>query len=113
MTLPRSTPSAQGIDAAGLLAFVDAAESGGLGLHSLMVARHGHVVAQGWWRPYAAERVHLAYSLSKTVTATAVGFLVQEGRLSVEDRVLDHFPEIDGAAVPPAGTTCGSSTACR
>ena len=44
-----------------------------------MVVRHGHVVAEGWWRPYAAERVHLAYSLSKTVTATAVGFLVQEG----------------------------------
>ena len=113
MTLPRSTPSAQGIDAAGLLAFVDAAESGGLGLHSLMVARHGHVVAQGWWRPYAAERVHLAYSLSKTVTATAVGFLVQEGRLSVEDRVLDHFPEIDRTTVAPAGTTCASSTASR
>lgn len=100
MTLPRSTPSAQGIDAAGLLAFVEATERGGLGLHSLIVARHGHVVAEGWWRPYAAERVHLAYSLSKTVTATAVGFLVQEGRLTVEDRVLDHFPEIDRATVP-------------
>ena len=99
MTLPRSTPSAQGIDASGLLAFVDAAERGGLGLHSLIVARHGHVVAQGWWQPYAAERVHLAYSLSKTVTATAIAFLVQEGRLSLEDRVLDHFPEINGAAV--------------
>ncbi len=113
MTLPRSTPSAQGLDASGLLAFVDAAESGGLGLHGLMVARHGHVVAQGWWSPYAAERVHLAYSLSKTVTATAVGFLVQEGRLSVEDRVLDHFPELDRATWRPAGTTCASSTACR
>ena len=115
MTLPRSTPSAQGIDAAGLLAFVDAAESGGLGLHSLMVARHGHVVAQGWWRPYAAERVHLAYSLSKTVTATAVGFLVQEGRLSLEDRGARPLParSTRTAVARRAGTTCASSTACR
>ena len=100
MTLPRSTPSAQGVDATGIHAFVDAAERDRLGLHSLMVVRHGHVVAEGWWKPYAASRVHLAYSLSKTVTATAVGFLVQEGRLSVEDLVLDHFPEIDRDAVP-------------
>ncbi|GGM92941.1 hypothetical protein GCM10009721_18530 [Terrabacter tumescens] len=101
MSLPRSTLSAQGVDATGLLALVDAAERDRLGLHSLMVVRHGHVVAEGWWRPYAASRVHLAYSLSKTVTATAVGFLVQEGRLSLDDRVLDHFPELDRSAVAP------------
>jgi CubicO group peptidase (beta-lactamase class C family) len=100
VSLPRSTPSAQGVDAAGLLDLLDAAARDGLGLHSLVVARHGHVIAEGWWSPYAADRVHLAYSLSKTVTATAVGFLVQEGRLSVEDLVLDHFPEIDRDAVP-------------
>ena len=101
MTLPRSTPSAQGVDAAGLLDLVDAVEGGNLGLHSLMVVRHGRVVAEGWWRPYAADRVHLAYSLSKTVTATAVGFLAQEGRLSLDDRVLDHFPDLDRSAVAP------------
>ncbi len=56
-------------------------------------------MAEGWWRPYAAGRAHLAYSLSKTVTATAVGFLVQEGRLSLDDRVLDHFPELDRSVV--------------
>jgi CubicO group peptidase (beta-lactamase class C family) len=99
VTLPRSTPSAQGVDATGILAFVDAAERDDLGLHSLMVVRHGHVVAEGWWGPYAAGRVHLAYSLSKTVTATAVGFLVQEGRLSLDDFVLDHFPELDRRVV--------------
>ncbi len=99
MSLPRSSPSAQGVDAAGIHAFVDAVERDDLGLHSLMVVRHGHVVAEGWWRPYAASRVHLAYSLSKTVTATAVAFLVQEGRLSLDDRVLDHFPELDRSTV--------------
>ena len=100
VTLPRSTPAAQDVDASGLHAFVDAVEAGGLGLHSLMVARHGAVVAEGWWRPYAPDRVHLAYSLSKTLTATAIGFLVNEGRLSLDDLVLDHFPEYDRSTVP-------------
>ncbi|MGO4596493.1 serine hydrolase domain-containing protein [Terrabacter sp. 2RAF25] len=101
MTLPRSSPSAQGVDAAGVLDLVDAVEREHLGLHSIMVVRHGHVVAEGWWRPYAADRVHLAYSLSKTLTATAVGFLAQEGRLSLDDRVLDHFPDVDRDHVAP------------
>ena len=50
--LPTSTPSAQGVDARGILALVDALESDGHDPHSLLVARHGHVIARGWWAPY-------------------------------------------------------------
>ncbi len=95
MNLPHSAPSAQGVDAAGLLAFLAAVREHDLGLHGVMVARHGHVIAQGWVRPYAADRAQLVYSLSKTLTATAVGLLVQEGRLGLDDLVLDHLPEVD------------------
>lgn len=78
-----------------------ALESDGLAPHSVMVARHGQVVAEGWWHPYAAERPALVYSLSKTVTATAVGLLVDEGRLSLDAPVLGFFPEIDSGEVAP------------
>ena len=106
---PTSTPSAQGVDALGLLALVDGLESGGHDPHSLVVARHGHVIARGWWAPYAPERVQLVYSLSKSFTATAVGLLVDEGRLSLDQPVLDLLPpgdlpagiEVSGP-VPPA-----------
>ncbi len=89
--LPSSSPSAEGVDARGILAFVDAVEAAGCELHSLAVARHGRVVAAGWWAPYAASQRPLVYSLSKSLTATAVGFLVDEGRLSVEDRIVDRL----------------------
>ncbi|WP_083283147.1 serine hydrolase [Humibacillus sp. DSM 29435] len=101
MSLPRSTPSAQGVDAAGLRDFVVALENEGLAPHSFMLARHGQVVAEGWWHPYAADRPALVYSLSKTVTATAVGLLVDEGRLSLDAPVLEFFPEIDRGEVAP------------
>lgn len=96
--LPRSTPSAEGVDAAGLLDLLDAAEAHDLGLHSLMVLRHGRVVAEGWWTPYAASRPHLGYSLSKSLTATAVGFLVGEVVLGLDDPVLDLLPPTPHAA---------------
>ena len=101
MSLPRSTPSAQGVDAAGLRDFVVALESEGLAPHSLMLARHGQVVAEGWWHPYSAQRPALVYSLSKAVTATAVGLLVDEGRLGLDDPVLGFFPEVDPAEIAP------------
>ena len=45
--LPRSTPEAQGIPSAAMLALIADAERKALGLHSLMLVRHGHVVAEG------------------------------------------------------------------
>lgn len=101
MSLPRSTPSAQGVDAAGLRDFVLALEAQGLGPHSVMLARHGQVVTEGWWQPYAPDRAALVYSLSKTLTATAVGRLVDAGRLNLDDPVLGFFPESGSDAVDP------------
>lgn len=93
LALPRGTPKTQGVSSAGILKFLDAVEHGDFELHSLMILRHGQVVAEGWWDPYGPEFVHTMYSMSKSFTSTAVGFAVTEGRLSVEDRVTSFFPD--------------------
>ena len=90
--LPRSTPEAQGIPSAAITAFLAAVEQQECGLHSLMLLRHGHVVAEGWWSPYTPGAPHMLYSLSKSFTSTAIGLAVAEGRLSVDDPVLGFFP---------------------
>jgi len=90
--LPRSTPEAHGIPSRAVVAFVDAIEAQGLGLHSLMLLRHGQVVAEGWWQPYGPEYPHMLFSLSKSFTSTAVGLAVAQGLLSVDDLVLSFFP---------------------
>ncbi|HEX3815774.1 MAG TPA: serine hydrolase [Mycobacteriales bacterium] len=93
MTLPRSTPSAQGVDPVGIDRFIDAVAESGVELHSLMLLRHGQVIAEGWWAPYSPAQVHLLYSLSKSFTSTAIGLAVAEGRLSVDDTVVSFFPD--------------------
>ena len=92
-SLPRSGPERQGISSSAILEFVDLAEKKVDALHSFMVVRHGHVVAEGWWSPYQAESPHALYSLSKSFTSTAVGLAVAEGKLSVDDEVLRFFPD--------------------
>jgi len=70
-------------------------------MHSFMLVRHGHVVAEGWWGPFDAKTPHILYSLSKSFTSTAVGLAIAEGKFSLEDEVLKFFPE-DAPAEPSA-----------
>ncbi len=58
-----------------------------------MLLRGGKVVAEGWWYPYNPDSPHRLYSLSKSFTSIAVGLAVEEGLMSLDDLVLDHFPE--------------------
>ncbi|MBE2212429.1 MAG: serine hydrolase [Opitutaceae bacterium] len=90
--LPRATPESQGISSAAILAFVEAADMQVDSMNSLMLVRHGRVVAEGWWTPYTAADRHMLYSLSKSFTSTAVGLAAAEGRLSIDDPVLKFFP---------------------
>jgi CubicO group peptidase (beta-lactamase class C family) len=99
--LPRSSPEAQGVSSAAVLAFVEAADKNLDALHCFMLLRHGHVVAEGWWAPYHADAPHALYSLSKSFTSTAVGLAIAEGRFSLDDPVLKFFPE-DAPAEPSA-----------
>ncbi len=91
--LPRSTPELQGVSSGNIQAFVEAVEKNNLGLHSLMVVRHGKVVAEGWWDPYKPDVKHMLFSLSKSFTSTAIGLAVTEGLLKVEDRIISFFPK--------------------
>ncbi|MFS0701656.1 serine hydrolase domain-containing protein [Cellulomonas sp. 179-A 4D5 NHS] len=100
LLLPRSTPAAAGVSSRALTALLDRLEAAPVECHSLVVVRHGRVVAEGWWAPYSAERPHLLYSLTKTFTAVAVGLAVTDGLLALDDRVVDVLPDHVPADAP-------------
>ncbi len=96
--LPRSTPEKQGVPSRAVLAFLEEAErirkeDMSQDFHSFMLLRHGYVIAEGWWEPYTRNMPHMLFSLSKSFTSTAIGFAVQEGLLTVEDKVVSYFRE--------------------
>lgn len=100
-SLPRSVPEAQGVSSQGIIDFLDAAAKSRHEFHSIMILRHGKVIAEGWWNPYKPEIRHTLYSLSKSFTASAVGFAVSEKRLSVNDKVISFFPDALPDTVSP------------
>lgn len=92
--LPTSSPSAEGVDARGIIDLVEALEARpDVEPHGLTIVRHGREIASGHWAPYRRDEPRLLYSLSKSFTSTAVGFAVAEGLFGLDDLVLDHFPE--------------------
>ncbi len=91
--LPRSTPEEQGVSSAAIREFVETANRQVDTLHSFMLVRHGHVIAEGWWKPEAADKPHILHSLSKSFTSTAVGMAVAEGKMSIDDPVTKFFPD--------------------
>src|SRR5262245_27413422 len=91
--LPRSSPEAQGVSSAGILDFIETADKNLDSLHSFMLLRHGHVIAEGWWAPYHAQTPHSLFSLSKSFTSTAVGIAIAEGKLRLDDEVLKFFSD--------------------
>ncbi len=94
----RVAPESVGISSAGILDFLEEVQKKGIEMHSLMVIRHGKCCSAGWWEPYGPEDLNPLFSFSKTLTATAIGFAWQEGLLSLEERLIDIFPEEAPAA---------------
>lgn len=99
--LPRSAPEAVGVSSAAVGAFLDGIDAAGIELHSVMLLRHGSVLAEGWWAPYERDDLHLVYSISKTFTSSAVALAVAEGLLDVDDLVVSSFPHLDPTGLDP------------
>ncbi len=95
----RVTPESVGVPSAAVHRLLDRLDASRTEMHGLMVMRHGKVCAEGWWAPYGPGLRHGLQSLSKTYAATAVGLLYTEGRIRLEERVIDIFPE-DAPAQP-------------
>lgn len=97
--LPRALPHERGVDPRGIVDFLAAVADAGLELHGFMLYRQGAVVAQAFWQPYSAPRMHVQHSATKSWTATAVGLLVDDGRLKLDDKVVSFFPELCPAEI--------------
>ncbi len=96
--LPRSTPEAEGVESKLIMDyFENLMNLPKTEIHSVMVLRHGKVIAEIYPEPFAPEYRHTVFSASKTFTAIAVGIAIDENRLRVTDRVasylIEHLPE--------------------
>ncbi len=67
----------------------------------MMLLRHGAVVAEGWWAPYAPIDRTCCTRSARASPRPRSGFAVAEGLVDLDDTVLSHFPELDAEITDP------------
>ena len=89
-----ASPEALGVSSKGISDWIDACERELQYVHGFVLRRHGQVVAEGSWAPYdTLNKTHMLFSHSKSFTSTAVGFLVDDGKLDLDERVIEILPD--------------------
>ena len=91
--LPRTSPEAMGLRSEHILHLLDRLEKEQIDVVSMMLLRHDQVLYEGYWSPYTAEQLRTVYSMSKTFTSMAVGIAAGEGKIRLDERIVDLFPE--------------------
>lgn len=93
-TLERAkSPEEVGVSSKEVVEFLRDMKENKLEFHSFMVIKDDKVACELYRSPFNSETPHSAYSISKTVTAIAVGFAINEGLFSLDTRIVDVFPE--------------------
>lgn len=100
-TLPTAPAADLGVRPEAVQAFVTELQRNAVEVHGLAVVRRGHLVQLGAWAPWQQPRPTLAYSVSKTLTASCVGIAIGDGLLKLDDRVVDVLgKELTGPLAP-------------
>jgi len=82
-----------GVHSADLQAFMNRLEAHGINMHSVLMARHGKLFFEAYWQPFQAQTLHRMYSVTKSFVSVAIGCLVDEGKLKLDDHIVDFFPD--------------------
>jgi CubicO group peptidase (beta-lactamase class C family) len=94
------TAEAAGVASADVAAFIDQLERKAMPMHSFLLLRGDAIFAEAYWKPFDANFRHRLYSTSKSFAAVAIGILAGDGKLSLDDRVVDFFPEYAARYAP-------------
>lgn len=78
---------------AAILRFVERLNREGVCMHGFTMMEDGQLRAKGYWAPFREGEMHRMYSVSKSVVSLAIGILIGQGKLSLEDRIATYFPE--------------------
>ena len=88
-----TTPEEQGFDSLKLAESLSAVQKAGIPIHSLLIVRSGHILLEAYFYPYDGKTPHSTSSVTKSITTTLIGITVDQGKLSLDDRMVSFFPE--------------------
>ena len=86
-------PEATGISASCIMDALREIDARGISMHSFLFCKDNCLVAEGYYAPVKKNDLHRMFSVTKSFVSIAIGFLQEEGRLSLDDSIVKFFPE--------------------
>lgn len=94
-----STPAAEGMHTDGVLATLEAIRDGVYsGVDSLVIARRGRLVAEGYFNGYARDTLHDLRSTGKSFTSALAGIAIEQGLIGLDEPISLHIPQFESYA---------------
>ena len=90
---PTATPEEMGITSESLIGFLKRLEDIDIPMHSAIVMRHDKVIMETYYKPYERNTLHRMFSITKSFVSLGIGLLEEEGKLSLDDHIIQYFPE--------------------
>lgn len=87
------SPESVGICSQAVLNFLQRIDAERINMHGFLLVGRNQMAAEGYWAPWTADRKHRMYSVSKSFVSLAVGMMIDDGKLTLEDPVAEYFPE--------------------
>lgn len=95
------SPEAAGIPSDAVRRFLEHCERHGNTMHSILMMRGDCIFSENYWAPFDRDFCHRMYSQTKSFVSVAIGLLIEDGRLSLDDRLASYFPEEIDGTLPP------------
>lgn len=71
--------------------FIATLEKNNICMHGFVFMKDGKTVAEGYYKPFCKGQLHRMYSVTKSFVSIAIGMLCDEGKLSLDDKVVDFL----------------------
>ncbi len=94
MLFDKITPEQAGIKSSSVKKFLDLVKRRDIPLHSLIMMKGDSIFCECYWEPYNVNSNHRMYSQTKSYVSVAIGLLEQEGKLCLQDKIADYFPDM-------------------
>ena len=87
------TPEQAGVSSRRIERMISFLERNGYVFHSLLLMKGDAQFGEYYWKPFDADFCHRMYSQTKSYVGIAIGLLAEEGKLSLDDPIVKHFPD--------------------
>lgn len=93
MNFSTRNPESENINSEWIKNFLKRLEDADVAMHSMILMRHGNIVAETYYAPYTIDTPHRMFSITKSFVSLAIGLLEDAGLIHLDDKIIDYFPE--------------------